>query len=47
MISEAVVELLTNHEKYKLLSNNAMKAAKEKYNWKSEEKKYLKIFMHG
>jgi len=43
-ISDAIIRLLTDINTYNTMSKNALKAAKEKYNWKFEEKKYLKLF---
>jgi len=43
-ISDAIIRLLTDIDTYNKMSKNALKAAKEKYNWKFEEKKYLKLF---
>jgi len=44
MISSAIIRLLTDKKYYNTLSNHAKKAARECYNWKSEEKKYLELF---
>ncbi|MFO7657508.1 MAG: glycosyltransferase family 4 protein [Bacteroidales bacterium] len=44
MISDAIIQLLTNSKRYNTMSENAKKAAFEKYNWKNEELKLLTLY---
>jgi len=43
-ISKAIVQLLTNREQYDLCSRNGINAVRNTFNWKSEEKKLLRIY---
>ena len=43
-ISKAITDILTDYEAYKQMSNNGILAAKDKYNWKSEEEKLYNIY---
>jgi len=43
-IANAIEKLLTDQKLYKRYSENGIKAARSKYNWKSEEKKLITIY---
>jgi glycosyltransferase involved in cell wall biosynthesis len=45
-ISKALIRLLTDHNLYDTCSANGIHAVKTKYNWKSEERKLLRIYQN-
>ena len=43
-IARAIKEIFSDETKYKQMKENALKAAKEKYNWENEEKKLINLY---